>query len=99
MNFTNAILVEEIEGYEQEIADYNVINYYVPGYGLVKSDITSVNSGRSELVSIEFGNKGVEQDDYSDELKSYFFPENNSQHNFIGGLEAYGDDSTHLLVK
>lgn len=88
--FSNAILVEEIEGYERDIADYNVVQYYVPGYGLVKSDITSLNSGSTELVSIEFGNEVIETAEYTDELISYFFPERNLQYNFIGGFEGMG---------
>lgn len=87
--FTNAVLVEDIEGHV-EMKDYNLVEYYVPGYGLVKSEVNSAHYSSSELVSITFGNEVVENVEDIEEIKSYFFSSENSQQVFIGGLEAMG---------
>ncbi|MFY3790442.1 DUF4652 domain-containing protein [Ureibacillus sp. MALMAid1270] len=92
-DFTNAILIEEIEGYEYEYAvddEFDFKKYYVPGYGIVKTDVNSQHSGSSELVSISFGNEISQENDYSDLLKSYFFPPEDLDLFFIGGFENSG---------
>lgn len=85
--FSNAIVVEG--GVDPSTPEIYSISYYVPNYGLVKHETEGF--WHSELESISFGTEITEDEsDYSDLLKSYFFPPEDLDLFFIGGFENGG---------
>ncbi|CAM5202359.1 hypothetical protein UACE39S_06914 [Ureibacillus acetophenoni] len=85
--FNNAVVVEG--GVDPTTPEIYSISYYVPNYGLVKRNTEGF--WNAELESISFGSEITDDEgDYSDLLKSYFFPPEDLDLFFIGGFENSG---------
>lgn len=91
--FKNAVFVEDEDGYDELTGgEYKSDLYFVPGFGIVKSEVNGHHYSSSELASISFGGNEISNENhYNSLLKSYFFPTENSDAYYLGGFENGGE--------